>query len=256
MENFSNYLPVNRKLFAHALWNEERSFSKCEAWLWLMAQARFEHTPGTMVIGQKLVRWNRGEVVASLRYLAQAWGWSTGKVALFITMLEEENMIKRRTAGKTLQTIITLCNYATYNPGKIKNEQQLNSSYTVTEHVMNSVNTSAEQLLNKSNKENKENNVNKENNGNVVSPTPTHFFTEIEIQDFTNFQQWVVNNAPRVAQMRQPFTITQYTKLAREHNHDGERVLQLLREMDNWLPLLTKKVSAYRTLINWKMKQY
>ncbi len=145
----NNFIPINRKLFKHEFWEEKRAYSRFEAWLDLVATARFTDTETHMLVGNKLVAWGRGELVASLRYLATRWGWGKNKVSNYIKLLSDEQMIKTRTADGTVQTVITICNYDIYNakistpgqpPGQLRD-----SSGTVTG-----------QQRDKTNKENKE----------------------------------------------------------------------------------------------------
>jgi hypothetical protein len=119
----SNYVTINRRIFQHAFWEEKRPFSRFEAWLDLIQSARFELAEAKKLIDGKMVTWQRGELPASLRFLAARWDWSKNKVDNFLKMLEVEGMIKKRTAEGTAQTVITLCNYDSYNIKK-KNEGQ------------------------------------------------------------------------------------------------------------------------------------
>lgn len=122
-DKISNFLPVNRKFFKHPFWKEKRTFSKSEAWLWLIAEARFEESQATELIGGKLVSWSRGQLPASVRHLADKWEWSKGKVEDFLNVLEKKmyQITRHQDAG---QTIITLCNYELYNGFGQQNGQQ------------------------------------------------------------------------------------------------------------------------------------
>lgn len=144
-----NFIPISRKLFNHEFWEEKRAFSRFEAWLDLIALARFTPSENRMLIGNQIVTWNRGEMAASLRYLAERWGWGVTKVRNYIILLTAEEMIKTRTAKSTPQTIITICNYDTYNPlPKIKKQDE--------EQHQNSIKTPPKQDENKTNIDNKE----------------------------------------------------------------------------------------------------
>jgi DNA-binding transcriptional MocR family regulator len=145
----SNFIPINRRLFKHELWAEKRAYSRFEAWLDLITTARFDTTEGRMVIGSTVVRWNRGQLVASLRYLAERWGWSKTKVDNFLKMLRAEEMIKTQTAEGTASTIINICNYDTYNTEKQPEGQQQGQAEDSTR-------TTERQHEDKTNKENKE----------------------------------------------------------------------------------------------------
>jgi hypothetical protein len=61
---------------------------------------------------RKMVLIARGELCHSVRYLARAWQWSTNRVLRFLAELQTDHSIETRT--ETGQTIISLCNYDTY----------------------------------------------------------------------------------------------------------------------------------------------
>jgi len=115
MPQLSNFIPISRKLFKHGFWLEQRAYSRFEAWLDMLTLARYENSEMSMLIGNTVVKWNRGELVASLRYLAERWTWSKNKVDSFMKLLEHERMITRRTPKGTSQTIVTICNFDCYN---------------------------------------------------------------------------------------------------------------------------------------------
>ena len=103
------YIPISRKLFEHPFWSEKREFSYAEAWIDILRLVRFEANSTKMLIGGKAVEIHRGEYPASLRRLADLWGWSKNKVDKFLDLLISEGMITKRTAEGTKQTIITVC---------------------------------------------------------------------------------------------------------------------------------------------------
>jgi len=81
----------------------------------MITQARYENSEKRAFIGSNVVCYNRGEFLISVRYLSEKWGWSKNTVQKFLTLLKAENMIGMRTAAGTQQTIVTICNYDTYN---------------------------------------------------------------------------------------------------------------------------------------------
>lgn len=121
----TNYIPLSRKVFEHFLWTEDRELSRFEAWLDLLQSARFEEAETGRMIGGSFVKWKRGELPASLRFLAERWGWSKNKVDGFLKVLVSDQMIVKRTAGGTAQTVITICKYESYNvKSKTKGQQK------------------------------------------------------------------------------------------------------------------------------------
>lgn len=118
------YIPLSRKFFEHELWLEPRVFSRAEAFADLLRRVRFEANTCTMLMGAQSITIERGEVAASVRFLAEKWGWSKNKVDKFLDYLVTNGMITRRkpcaygngTVTRTAPTIIKLCNFDKYNP--------------------------------------------------------------------------------------------------------------------------------------------
>jgi hypothetical protein len=176
--NDNSWIPINRKIFNHEFWNEHRTYSKAEAWIDLIQSARFEATQGKMLIGVRVITYDRGELVASIRFLSGRWNWGIGKVTRFLDLLEEEEMIERRISFG--QTIVKLTNYKYHNFVKVVSEQQTERKAEhldpLPEHVLkkqrntkrntkrNDTDTLAEHQRYNTNKVNKENNVKKGSN--------------------------------------------------------------------------------------------
>jgi len=112
-EALTYFIPIKRKLFEHYLWCEEREYSRFEAWIYLLKEARFEDTK--LLDNGKLVSIKRGQVYASIRFLATAFGWSKKRVETFLKLLVRDNMLKIETVKETGQGLITICNYGKYN---------------------------------------------------------------------------------------------------------------------------------------------
>jgi hypothetical protein len=106
----NGYFKLQRRFFAHWLWTEKRCLSKAEAWLDLLQIAAF--MPTKRIVRDKLLKIEEGEMVASLRYLAERWDWNKDKVAAFLKLLECEEMIRRE--SRQGESVITLCNYKDY----------------------------------------------------------------------------------------------------------------------------------------------
>jgi hypothetical protein len=110
----AGFIRLSRKYFEHNLWNEVRIFSPAEAWLDLIASARFESEPEKLLIRMKMIKINRGELRASTRFLARRWSWSKDKVSRFLKLLVEDTMISREMRHG--ESIITILNYNKFNP--------------------------------------------------------------------------------------------------------------------------------------------
>lgn len=69
-----------------------------------------------MLVGSTRVDVERGEWAVSIRFLGERWSWGRHKVDNYLKFLRDEGMIKMGTAEGTQQTVLTVCNYDTYNP--------------------------------------------------------------------------------------------------------------------------------------------
>jgi hypothetical protein len=249
-ETLSNFIPISRKFFDHPLWREERTFSKAEAWLDLIASARFEESKATELIGNKLISWSRGQLPVSLRYLAKRWEWSKNKVDDFLKLLENMMMIERWIVDG--QTILSLKNYETYNGRQQKgqvNEPPYNNTAEQENNRKDKQRTPEGHTGDKSNKENIEN---KEED--IVSGAEAPVYSQEDEDKFIGFQEWMLKHASMVTKMKYPFTIEQFLKLRKEL--PKEQVKCLLMKMHNYVPLLKKNASAYLTIINWSKRDY
>jgi hypothetical protein len=79
-------------------------------------------------------------------------------------------------------------------------------------------------------------------------------FSEDQRSSFLKFTNWIKENAPRVAKMKEPFTIRQYLSVTGK-GYKTVEIQQLLCDMHNWADLLKKRESAYLTFINWKRRE-
>jgi hypothetical protein len=263
-DTLSNFLPLNRKFFEHPFWEEERTFSKSEAWLDLIQLARFEESEAQALIGGKLVSWSKGQLPASLRYLAERWKWGKTKVSDFMDLLEQEGMIGRlQDAG---QTILSLKSYEKYNKsGQRKGHEngQQNLPILVSD-LTNYVNGHSSKKDSETDSgaddrrtvtgqaPDKTNKVNKEKEG-IGTSASIHL--QDDVDKYNAFTEWIKKNATNVSKMREPFSIEEYLKL-RKKIPNREQVQALLLKMHNWQPLLKKNNSAYLTILNWNGKEY
>jgi len=108
---------LHRKVFRHPLFAGD-PFSPREAWIWLVSEAAW--APHVRAVGSAQVSLARGQLAHSLRYLADCWQWSLGKVRRFLDKLTRADMA---TCEATQHyTLITIINYEDYQaPGDAEN---------------------------------------------------------------------------------------------------------------------------------------
>ena len=109
------FIKIDRNFFEGKYWKQKRVFSQAEAWIDLVRTARFEIEPETRILSSgRYITIKRGEIHASIRFLAERWSWGTDKVKRFLDAAISEQAIERRTEQG--ESIITLLNYGIYNP--------------------------------------------------------------------------------------------------------------------------------------------
>jgi hypothetical protein len=108
------YVLIARGTLDHPRFKPTGPYTSAEAWLWLIEAAAFKDRFVPVLAGRqrKMVRIARGELTYSVRFLANAWQWSPGRVQRFLCDLQTDRSIDTRT--DTGQTVISLCNYDTY----------------------------------------------------------------------------------------------------------------------------------------------
>ena len=131
--NEQGFLKVNRGYFKGFLWKENRTFSKAEAWLDLMASARYETT--VELINGRMTEVRRGEVPISRRYLEERWKWGSTKVLNFLEMLSVQGLINQRQDHK--QTILFICECGGYEDEQTNDKPVTNQSQTNDKPVTN-----------------------------------------------------------------------------------------------------------------------
>lgn len=109
------FIKIDRNFFEGKYWRQKRVFSQAEAWIDLIRTARFEIEPETRILSSgRYITIKRGEIHASIRFLAERWSWGNDKVKRFLDAAISEQAIERRTEQG--ESIITLLNYDIYNP--------------------------------------------------------------------------------------------------------------------------------------------
>lgn len=101
---------VDRGVWEHDLLASADPFSRREAWLWLVSEAAWK--PHRRRLAGKPIDVNRGQLAASLRFIASKWRWSEPRVRRFLAVLISDQMIGAKTDAGV--TVITICKYDEY----------------------------------------------------------------------------------------------------------------------------------------------
>jgi hypothetical protein len=97
---------ISRDLFDHCAFRDA-PFSEREAWLWIIMEAAWK--PRQRRVGHIVISIDRGQLAVSVRFMAEAWGWTAAKVQRYVERLKKLEMICAET--DTGLTVITVCNY-------------------------------------------------------------------------------------------------------------------------------------------------
>lgn len=113
----TGHIKLARKAFASdggdPLWLERREFSRWEAWVDVIQLAAWK--PWRFVTRFGPIDLQRGEFVASLRYLADRWTWTVKKVRTWLDMLCGEKWARLRAQQETQAgTVYLIVNYERY----------------------------------------------------------------------------------------------------------------------------------------------
>ena len=109
------WIKLHRAISKHWIFSHKDP-GKALSWIDLVLQAR--HKDGEMLIKGRVVKMKRGQVGMSQLTLQKRWGWSQNRVKRYLLLLKKHSMIDFET--NDLTTIITICNYDSYQDKEIK----------------------------------------------------------------------------------------------------------------------------------------
>ncbi|MCL9739218.1 DnaD domain protein [Staphylococcus aureus] len=156
----TGWISIDRSIQNHWLFKEKRTFSKFEAWIYLLMEAN--HSKAKVPIGNQIVTVERGQRLTSILTLSDLFNWSRFKVKAFLDLLESDGMLEVKTTSK--YTLITIVNYDFYQSEQGRNQHQNDIKPTSKQHQSNINPTSKQHQTNTNNNDNKDNNEKNVNN--------------------------------------------------------------------------------------------
>lgn len=103
----NGWIKIHRSLSDHWLADHPEKLG----W-WVLLLLKVYHADKKVLIGNDLIELKRGQIVASLTFLAELWQTSKKTAERFIATLEKDGMLTRCVTRKV--SILTICNYASY----------------------------------------------------------------------------------------------------------------------------------------------
>ncbi|MBZ5367910.1 DnaD domain protein [Staphylococcus aureus] len=156
----TGWISIDRSIQNHWLFKEKRTFSKFEAWIYLLMEAN--HSKAKVPIGNQIVTVERGQRLTSILTLSDLFNWSRFKVKTFLDLLESDGMLEVKTTSK--YTLITIVNYDFYQSEQGRNQHQNDIKPTSKQHQSNINPTSKQHQTSTNNNDNKDNNEKNVNN--------------------------------------------------------------------------------------------
>src|SRR5699024_1503083 len=123
------WIKLHRRIQNHWIYQEDRVFSRYEAWIDLIMMAN--HAAKRILVDNDLISVDKGQLITSIRRLCDKWKWSNTKVINFLKLLEQDSMIKFE--SDTKKTVINICNYNLYHD----TENEDNDTETTRKHNKN-----------------------------------------------------------------------------------------------------------------------
>lgn len=134
------YILAHRSLRDTWLW-KDKPFNHASVWMDFLFEAN--HSENKVAYKDSIIKIKRGEFPFSLRKYAKKYGWTIWKLRKFLTLLEKDSKI--RTHTKHYLTVISICNYETYQDYKnvlfTKSARTPNAPQTHTKRTPNNHNT-------------------------------------------------------------------------------------------------------------------
>lgn len=108
----SGTVNIARSLFQDEAFKAQ-PYTEREAFMWLVMEASWKDR--TKRVGNSIVELKRGQLAASIRFMAEAWDWEKSTVDRFLKRLEKRDMIG--TESGTGVSVVTIYKYNDYQGG-------------------------------------------------------------------------------------------------------------------------------------------
>lgn len=148
----NGWIRLHRQIIDHGMWDSRgEPFDHRSAWIDLLLSANYADKK--IWIDGKMVTVECGQVITSVRKLAERWHWGVNRVRKYLKTLESENMVCKTSTQK--YTLINIVNYQYYQGfADIENTQTdtLMDTQTDTEQIHRRITNNN---INKYNKEKK-----------------------------------------------------------------------------------------------------
>ncbi len=151
----TGWLKLHRQIVDCWVWDDNEPYTKAQAWIYLLLIVN--HEAATTYFDGELVTVNAGQKITSVRKLADKFRWSRTKVTHFLSLLEQDNMIK--VESDTKKTLLTIVNYAKYQVGEPQKSHEKDSKEPQKSHTEATEKPQKDTNKNEKNDKNEKNNI-------------------------------------------------------------------------------------------------
>lgn len=110
MKLSSGWIKLYRQLQDCWIWLDKEPFDKRSAWVDLLLTAN--HSDKKILFNGELITVKRGQILTSIRKLAERWKWSYDKTSRFLKLIESDGMLRKE--SDNCRTLLTIENYEFY----------------------------------------------------------------------------------------------------------------------------------------------
>ncbi len=248
------WIKLHRQLLDCDLWinDDDEPFDRRSAWVDLLLRAN--HKDKQIIFDNALMTVGRGQLVTSVRKLADRWRWGKDKTVKFLKLLEEMDMIKRDSDSR--RTLLTIVNYEVYQdtadteqtqistPTRTQSRQSADTEQTLTRTPIRHKQESKECIKNEKNEKN-----DKEGKKNIYFPND-----EILNEAFKDF---VAMRKKIKAPLTDRATDMAIKKLEELGNGDNDLMLKICNQtvLNSWkgfYPLKEEQKAAGDWISKWE----
>ena len=120
------WISIHRKVLKNPIVKMGKSYSRFEAWLWLLLRATYSNQK--VVLGADIYHLKSGEILTSQKKLCKQFNWGNSKLRTYLTLLEKDEMIVVKTNKKL--THLTILNFNELQKNQIATKPQTNHNQT------------------------------------------------------------------------------------------------------------------------------
>ncbi len=233
------WIKISRSITDHWIFSNAVYF---KWWIDLLLMANIKDND--VLVGAQVVKLKRGQMIASLNFLATRWSVNKFRVRRFLKLLESERMIETICNKKAQQ--ITICNYASYQDVR-------NDDATMTQPPCNDDATMTQPNIRKKEGK-KERNNNKEKNKKEIDPPSSpqgeipQKLSELILPEYSlPMEEWLEYKRQKRQTYKNDKSIAQcYKKLFKMSGGDPVEAMEIIHEAmaNNWagfFPLKDKR---------------